>query len=544
MKRITLLAVALIFCHVAFAQFPEGFEDPAFPPAGWVVYNGVNGLGTDMNWTGSNFSASGTGAASVDSEFSDGTVSFEDWLVAPQIAITAANSVLTFQQQHFTFDTPFSQYTVRVSTTSQTDIASFTAIDTQFEGQLPDSYLSHSVDLGAYIGQSVYVAFVFTSNNGGVSWYIDNVNLTSPASLPSCTTAVFPATGAVGVAFELQNYNNIDLSWSAPASGIAPESYQIYLGTDPANLKLVAETPDTTITLGQFLYSTQYYWKVLASTPSGTAITCATWSFTTFDETPLIPNYFTSFDDGYSDVQWTFGVGAYPGPPVLGADFGLNNWNYWDYANVPGNALGAYVNLNDSGTNDWLLSPLFDLSGGPFYLNFDIALTQFDETTPAAFSTDQFVALMASTDAGQTWTEITRWDATTPISNSGMSVPQIMLNQSGNTKFAFMASVGNEALDIDFFVNNFRITHHSLAVAQNDRQNLVWYPNPVSNVLMISGSETITAVTVYNVLGQNLLEKRPADTNCSLDLSAFRDGTYMIRVNTGNAFRMIKVIKQ
>ena len=53
MKKITLLLTLCLACtQMATSQIilTEGFEGPAFPPAGWTSFIGTNGLGTTQNW--------------------------------------------------------------------------------------------------------------------------------------------------------------------------------------------------------------------------------------------------------------------------------------------------------------------------------------------------------------------------------------------------------------------------------------------------------------------------------------------------------------
>jgi len=100
---------------------------------------------------------------------------------------------------------------------------------------------------------------------------------------PPCATLAAPANGG----------NNIlittDLDWNSvtDASG-----YKIYFGTDnpPTNIEngtdlgnVTQYNPDVDL-----LYSTTYYWKVIAYNAGGDASGCATWSFTTEDE-PVQP---------------------------------------------------------------------------------------------------------------------------------------------------------------------------------------------------------------------------------------------------------------
>ncbi|KGO81881.1 hypothetical protein Q763_06330 [Flavobacterium beibuense F44-8] len=71
-----------------------------------------------------------------------------------------------------------------------------------------------------------------------------------------------------------------------------------------------------------------------------------------------------------------------------------------------------------------------------------------------------------------------------------------------------------------------------------------YYPNPVSNVLNMSYTNTITGVEVYNLVGQRVIEKSYTQNEVQLDMSQLTAGTYMVKVITVDASSTIKVVKQ
>ncbi|MFL9838059.1 GEVED domain-containing protein [Flavobacterium sp. ST-75] len=71
-----------------------------------------------------------------------------------------------------------------------------------------------------------------------------------------------------------------------------------------------------------------------------------------------------------------------------------------------------------------------------------------------------------------------------------------------------------------------------------------YYPNPVSNVLNMSYTNTITGIEVYNLVGQRVIEKSYAQNEVQLDMSQLTAGTYMVKVITVDASSTIKVVKQ
>lgn len=84
----------------------------------------------------------------------------------------------------------------------------------------------------------------------------------------------------------------------------------------------------------------------------------------------------------------------------------------------------------------------------------------------------------------------------------------------------------------------------SLDVPSIDLTSLVVYPNPVKNILNISFKDQIMDVAIYNVLGQQVMAKSLNTTEAAIDVSELTSGNYFVKVNTGNAFKTLKIIKE
>ncbi len=174
MKKIYLLASMCMLGTFANSQLSEDFET-SVPPAGWAIFD--NGIGLTQSWQSSTTANGGAQAAYVRYENVTGLA--EDWLVTPQFTVSPGATAMEFYQRQ-AFGSDFgSVYTVRVSTASQTTPTDFTIIDTQTETDFTTTYSLHTVDLSAYVGTPIYVAFVM-ENDDGDNWYIDDINMVSP----------------------------------------------------------------------------------------------------------------------------------------------------------------------------------------------------------------------------------------------------------------------------------------------------------------------------------------------------------------------------
>lgn len=80
----------------------------------------------------------------------------------------------------------------------------------------------------------------------------------------------------------------------------------------------------------------------------------------------------------------------------------------------------------------------------------------------------------------------------------------------------------------------------------NDSFNLAGlqlYPNPVTSLLTVDYTDTITAIEVFNIVGQKVTSKNVNALSTTVDMSNMAAGTYFVKVQAANAARTIKVVK-
>ena len=113
----------------------------------------------------------------------------------------------------------------------------------------------------------------------------------------------------------------------------------------------------------------------------------------------------------------------------------------------------------------------------------------------------------------------------------------------------FQWKVGPFADSVDnagfVYIDNILLTTNSLL--NNNSFNLSkvsLYPNPTSNVLNIESVGTIQNIAVYNVLGQEVMNKLTNETLVSLDVSGLNAGVYVIKTVIDGNVSSTKFIKE
>ena len=192
MKKIlfVLAFCAGLFLTGAQAQvtlLSEDFEGNTLP-FGWTTidadgdghiweHNSVEGLFPAHSGSGSAVSyakLNGTGAA----------LTPDDWLVSPPITLIG-NSTLSFWRMVAFFN--YTHYGVFISTTSGTDPSAFTMLYEETPVSSTYAWTQRTVDLTAYTGSTVYIAFRHFNATNLFGVAIDDVMLTSDVAGPIIT---------------------------------------------------------------------------------------------------------------------------------------------------------------------------------------------------------------------------------------------------------------------------------------------------------------------------------------------------------------------
>lgn len=77
-----------------------------------------------------------------------------------------------------------------------------------------------------------------------------------------------------------------------------------------------------------------------------------------------------------------------------------------------------------------------------------------------------------------------------------------------------------------------------------DTSSISTYPNPVTSELNIQSKELITSVSIFNILGQEVLNLPAGSLNVAVDMSTLSPGVYLANIATERGSKTQKVIKK
>ncbi|QIE58493.1 T9SS type A sorting domain-containing protein [Rasiella rasia] len=84
----------------------------------------------------------------------------------------------------------------------------------------------------------------------------------------------------------------------------------------------------------------------------------------------------------------------------------------------------------------------------------------------------------------------------------------------------------------------------TLGTTEESLANLTLYPNPAEKTLTIASEVNISAIKIYNTLGQELLTQEVAATTAKVDISSLATGTYIVQISAKDAQTTLKFVKE
>lgn len=533
----------------------EDFTTGFVPTACWneatsgTPATGPSGLGGG-NWSTDGFGNNGTTGAVRINLYS---ANVEDWILTPSYDLsTGGPHQMEFDFGVFGYNSTAAatlgsddQIQVLISTDNGTTWVNLATYDNTY---VTDAAGNHEVfDLTAYSGT---VQFGIWATDGSTNdaedndIFIDNFQV---RAIPSCGDVSNIMTSNITA-------TSADLSWTASAS--AETAWEYVVQTAGTGTPAAAGTASATPSASASALTAETDYEVYVRANCGGSF--GSWIGPVNFTTPCAAEsaaYTADMSANVPDACWNeAGSGEVAaGPSGLGA----SSWKAGRaFTDADGNVVNSNVmNLyQGNSAREWLISPVFDLDAiGASGLLVKVAVTDYSGSgTSAATATDTMgsddeVQLVMTTDNGTTWTNVTTWNVGNQPDVTGTDYILDLSGMTGSVQFAFFASDGtvDDLEDYDFHVGTFEVSNAVLSTVSFDNEAaFTYHPNPVKNTLTLNAQNTIDNVTMYNMLGQVVLNAKPNNVDSELDMSNLKSGAYFVKVTIANNTKTIKVIKQ
>ena len=125
----------------------------------------------------------------------------------------------------------------------------------------------------------------------------------------------------------------------------------------------------------------------------------------------------------------------------------------------------------------------------------------------------------------------------TSCSNSGTTARTGDLI-AGNTYLILVHA--STAAEFSFFA----YPDETLSVASNAFETFKYYPNPVKNTLTVEGKNSISKISIHNIVGQKVMETTPNSLSTSVNMNELRTGVYFVTVMINSSIKTFRVVKE
>lgn len=430
-----------------------------------------------------------------------------DFLITPAITIPQeGNPTLYWKGKSYDFEFTDS-YAVKVSETNDNQESFITTL-TQIDNEQPFAYANHSLDLSAYKGKTIYLAFI-NNTTDGTYLALDDLYISQAANceMPSLN----------GFSTSNLKPNSVTINWSA-TSGIV--SYDTGFTTFDASVSSTGTTSSTSKIFDN-LQSGKRYQFFLKNADCGSGWAGPRSVFTpselpySYDFEKTAENYGEYDSDGWASNSWL------PGESDTAAQ---NGTGY------------AFNNTSKTTTkNDWIFSY-------PIYLKKDETVTVkyysgigSDEASPATLK----LAVATSQDRN----DIIETLSTNVISTSAYT--EFTKTYTATADNVYYFGFGNTTAPVttttSLRVDNVTFTKNNLAVNDVNKNSVKIYPNPVVDQLNIKTDDTLKSVQIYSLDGKLL--RTIEGNNNKVDFRNYPKGTYLVKIETNKSVTSQKVIK-
>ncbi|MBK9290164.1 MAG: DUF4623 domain-containing protein [Bacteroidetes bacterium] len=356
-------------------------------------------------------------------------------------------------------------------TTSRTNPADFVPVQTV---GVTGTYANYNVSfVGGSFPDNAYIAFRFVPEVASRTLYLDDIIYEEVPTQPVLGADKDQVNFGNNVFIYETANNTLTISNTGAGTLTINQGGVSITGADAAAFNIVypdGMTWPIALTTGQtFVFNLQFTpaearpyaanLVIQANTAQGTHTIPLLG--TGYDAT-VQPGFLYDFVGQWPPQDWRKFEGLFGTQPIVPST--ANIWvhkKFGNNASLPANN-SANINLYSTSRRHWLMSPPINLGDGrtTYQLEFDLALTEWNQTTPATLGPSHKFAVVISTDGGLTWSTdnvLQWWDQSTPISNTGDHIVISLSGYSGRVMLGFYGEATVSGGDVDLFFTNVTV---------------------------------------------------------------------------------------
>lgn len=457
---------------------------------------------------------SGTNAAQL---YNGTSSSISDYvvLVLPNLStLTTATHRLKFFAR-----TDYGPGNISVGTLNgTTSTSTFTTFE---EHIINENYSEFVVEFTSYIGTDTFVGIRNTSGEY-TSVFVDDVRW---ELAPLCADVANIESTSIST-------NTATIEWIQQGS---ETQWDVVVGnfnaTDPTTLSPINPAPTnaplTTLT-GLTENTTYKVWvRSVCGETNGNGVWMGPITFTTLCNATSLP-YVQNFE-----------TANIPNVPSCSIVENFGNGNSWKTNTISMYGFNSkvlqYEYTCSSAANTWYYTHGLNLTAGiPYTISYKYGSNSeaFVEKMKVAYGTSPVVTNMTNVIADHD-----NINFNVAVTNEATFTPEA----SGTYYFGFNAY--SDSCQFYLYVDDI-IIQNSLSIKDISHKEVLIYPNPAKNIINISHNNIISNVSIYNIVGQKVIDINFNVSKVQMDLSAFPSGTYLVKSVVDDQVITSKVIKE
>ncbi|MCR9182133.1 MAG: T9SS type A sorting domain-containing protein [Flavobacteriaceae bacterium] len=140
------------------------------------------------------------------------------------------------------------------------------------------------------------------------------------------------------------------------------------------------------------------------------------------------------------------------------------------------------------------------------------------------------------------------WDADGSLASGPWAPPIAIIGEAttGNGQQS-IAGVWQPLEDSGTFTPQglpFDVTGTVLSLVDNSFEGFSYYPNPTTNILNVNAKANIENISIFNVLGQELITVAPGNINAKVDMSGLSNGMYVMKATVNGTVGSFNIVKR
>lgn len=94
------------------------------------------------------------------------------------------------------------------------------------------------------------------------------------------------------------------------------------------------------------------------------------------------------------------------------------------------------------------------------------------------------------------------------------------------------------------YYDNLYVHKNTLGVSSFEAANIKMYPNPASTSFTIEAQSSVENVSVYNMLGQEVINSTPNNQQAIIDISTLKTGVYIVKASINGVISSSRLVKE